>query len=283
MNNPSSPNGANHSMRKYALQLNRTERMPFFDVPRVDYGALCASLKFPVLWIYDLYLEAWLPTEIDGNLADWLGAFPPKTEALSSDLLSELNLTDPPSRVPLAGLRSHWEQYGFVIIPQLVPGAYARNFLTTYFYRQPWLHKRWNEGPDIRRLSANDLPLMRVIHQGTERLINAIVSAPIKCSYSFASAYQSGSALPPHKDRPQCVYNLSLICGSRPDHVSPAGWPLYIKHDGKTSSAALHHGDAVLYSGVNDEHWREKMPPEIQSVFGVFFHYVPEGFQGRLE
>jgi alkylated DNA repair dioxygenase AlkB len=104
----------------------------------------------------------------------------------------------------------------------------------------------------------------------------------IKTSYSFASAYESGTALPAHTDRPQCVFNVSLLLGSAPEDATLSDWPLYIRRDNQDHRVDLEAGDGVLYSGTQDLHWREKLPEHLTSVLGVFFHYVPQGFTGSL-
>ena len=64
---------------------------------------------------------------------------------------------------------------------------------------------------------------------------------------------------------------------------SLSDWPLYVKTGDSVYSAKLEIGDAVLYSGTKDLHWRDQMPDNLNNVLGVFFHYVQKNFSGSLD
>lgn len=278
-------------LRGYQIQTNRTMKMPFFIVERVNYDALLDTLTFPVIWAYDSMLEAWIPAETDQMFCNWLVTMPYSFDenSLPKGRLEQLyrhNLLEPVGRKTLDQLKVEFQTQGCVKIPQMLNAEYCKRFLTDYYFRNEHEHQRWADMEGIKRTSANNMPIMRLLHQATERFVNkllTVVGEQVKTSYSFASAYEAGTNLPAHTDRPQCVWNISFMLGSNPTDAELGRWPLYVQHDGFTHTMAMNHGDAVLYSGVRDLHWRDTIPTNVTMAFGVFFHYVPVDFTGSLD
>ena len=261
--------------------------MPFFNIPRVDYGELLDSLRYPLIWSYDSLLQGYIPGEVDYAFLKWLQTLPSEfdSESLPPGRLYQLKiagLIEPANRKDPVELTQQMSLQGYVKIPQLLDGEYTRLFISQYYWRNSHLIERHRDLEGVKRTSVNDLALMRLFHQLSEKLVQSIVPEKIKTSYSFTSAYESGSTLPAHTDRPQCVYNISMMLASQP-RTSLSGWPLFIKHYDVVNSVPLEPGDAVIYSGTNDLHWRDKMPENLSSVLGVFFHYVPVDFTGVLK
>ena len=87
-------------------------------------------------------------------------------------------------------------------------------------------------------------------------------------AYSYLRLYKTSDSLAPHRDRPACEISLSLNLGQEP----PAPWPLWIAGAGRPAAVLLEPGDALLYRGVECEHWRE--PYTGQRLAQVFLHYV---------
>lgn len=241
-----------------------------FEQPRVNYPDMFATLRFPLLWSLDRWLGAYLPGELTCDVG-----------AADIDEMRAAGLVDPVGRQSWQALRGAYQRDGFVRIPQLFDAVYARSFLQPYFWRMKNRHGDGHELDGVKRKKSHNLPLMRHLHQATEALIAYVVGEPIRASYAFSSAYEPGSCLPPHTDRPQCVFNVSAILGSDPALIDLTSWPLWIRRNGD-HRIALGHGDAVLYSGVKDLHWRTVMPAELKSVNGIFFHYVNADFVGDL-
>jgi hypothetical protein len=61
---------------------------------------------------------------------------------------------------------------------------------------------------------------------------------------------------------------VSLNIGQEP----PIAWPLWMRGSSGPQAVALQPGDAVLYRGMELEHWRE--PYEGVRAAQVFLHYV---------
>jgi hypothetical protein len=170
---------------------------------------------------------------------------------------------------------------GYVVVRKLfAKGACMQ--MADYYFRQPEAHDRWHDMPGIKRTSVNNSPLMRLAHQSTETLARYLLGA-VKTSYSFTSAYESGTTLPVHTDRPQCMHNASVILAIDPSTADPKRWPLMISINGVVHKAELGVGDAVYYSGVKDPHWRDALPEDVQGLLGTFFHYVSDDFAGSLD
>jgi hypothetical protein len=83
-------------------------------------------------------------------------------------------------------------------------------------------------------------------------------------TYSYARLYSFGDELKKHTDRPACEISATVTLGFEGDV-----WSIYM--DGKKVDMAV--GDAVLYKGMDVEHWRE-VYTEGQWQAQVFLHYV---------
>ena len=83
-------------------------------------------------------------------------------------------------------------------------------------------------------------------------------------TYSFYRMYVNGSELKKHRDRPSCEYSVTLHLGS--DSV-----PWKMCADGKCFD--LKPGEAIVYKGIDWEHYREG-PYEGDQYSQVFMHYV---------
>jgi|TARA_R100001510_G_C7634404_1_gene192802 hypothetical protein len=82
-------------------------------------------------------------------------------------------------------------------------------------------------------------------------------------TYAFTRYYTFNSELLKHKDRPSCEISVSAMWDS-----DGTKWPLYINGKG----IEMEPGNAVIYLGREDEHWRETFEGDYQ--LQTFFHYV---------
>jgi hypothetical protein len=131
------------------------------------------------------------------------------------------------------------------------------------------------------RLSKHREPLCEFIHRQTVDLVGRILDQAAKPTYSFFGAYQAGAVLEPHRDRPQCEWNMSLILDGEPEPTEDNAWPFFIESQGDAEEVRLGLSDAVIYSGANATHWREAQGKA--TTAGVFLHYVPTSFVGGLD
>lgn len=86
-------------------------------------------------------------------------------------------------------------------------------------------------------------------------------------TYTYGRVYKKGAELLKHRDRPACEVSLTVHLDGDKD------WPIYIqKPNGEEVELVLHAGDALLYLGMEAEHWRNKY--EGEEYVQVFLHYV---------
>lgn len=83
-------------------------------------------------------------------------------------------------------------------------------------------------------------------------------------TYSYARLYKPGEELKKHTDRPACEISATITLGFDGDV-----WSIYMAGN----KIDMQVGDAVLYRGMDIEHWREKYT-EGQWQAQVFLHYV---------
>lgn len=265
-------------MKRHIVQVTSNDPIPEPRLHRVDYQRLCRTLHFPLLWVYEPHLEAWLPREVDQECCDIL-----LSGRLTENFSRRLELLGMAEDAiePKERLKHDFLSTGMVVVKHLLPKGYCKQ-LVDYYRRRPEVQDRWQDLPGIKRTSVNNSPLMRLVHQSTEGFVRHIVG-DVKTSYSFTSAYEAGSTLPAHTDRPQCAFNASVILGVDPLDADPREWPLWIETRIGVRAAKLEVGDAVLYSGVKDKHWRDALPESVHGLLGAFFHYVPADFTGSLD
>jgi|TARA_B100001094_G_scaffold320384_1_gene366534 hypothetical protein len=82
-------------------------------------------------------------------------------------------------------------------------------------------------------------------------------------TYAYWRYYIYGGKLPKHIDRPSCEVSITSCIKKHDD------WPIFI--EGKKFE--LNEGDAVLYNGLLQDHWRKGIYKG-EGIAQVFFHYV---------
>lgn len=168
----------------------------------------------------------------------------------------------------------------------------------------PMMSVGLDEGEFVRTY-ANDVPFFVKIHHQLTDLASEIFGESVKPSYSFLSMYKNNGICPLHVDRPQCRYTIDYLI--RQDQAEP--WPIHIAdpmtdeqrievtNSGLGSPATdeaikeriaqenwhtveLNPNDAVCYSGTHSWHYRSQRLRDTADL--VFFHFVPEAFDGPL-
>lgn len=133
----------------------------------------------------------------------------------------------------------------------------------------------------IDRYVWHNEEVARYVHFQITELLNRILPEPVKPSYTYLSTYRPGAVLPRHTDRPQCVWNLSLLVDTNPEKDLSGAWPIYLEVEGETREARLEMGDGVLYRGTEIPHWRDALP-DGQTATLIFCHFVPVEFEQSL-
>lgn len=152
------------------------------------------------------------------------------------------------------------------------------------------------------RRYGNDLPFFVNIHQQLTEYASDLFGEKVKPSYVFLSMYEKAGRCPLHLDRPQCRYTIDYLI--QQEQSEP--WPINISKQMSASelevvnntaptdkneiahvigrntwtTCLLEPNDAVCYSGTNAWHYRPTASDGTADL--VFFHFVPEAFDGPL-
>lgn len=90
-------------------------------------------------------------------------------------------------------------------------------------------------------------------------------------TYNYFRIYNSKSILYPHRDRPACEISVTLNVG----YTGEYNWPIWIQgNDGENYEVTLRPGDAVIYKGCENLHWRQDADIRVKCQSQVFMHYV---------
>jgi hypothetical protein len=123
-------------------------------------------------------------------------------------------------------------------------------------------------------------PIAELYHALITPLTSHILNETVINAHSFLASYKADSMLEKHTDRSQCQWNWSIQLGSKSKAGKP--WPIYIEHEGKTHEALLGFGDALLFRGQDNPHWRDKLQNSERETV-LLTHFVCEDFTGSLD
>lgn len=152
------------------------------------------------------------------------------------------------------------------------------------YYRENISNNVWDLGDkQSNRFKAHNEPLSRLLHYEIHPLIEKIVGKKIKPTYTYLSAYIKGSELPPHTDRKECEYTVSLII----DKPKNSNWNIYIhkkkqleKNKGRYYVTVPHNeceavdcdsGGLMLFQGTQNIHFRERLEHDYYNI--LLLHY----------
>ncbi|WXH30213.1 hypothetical protein WA016_04183 [Myxococcus stipitatus] len=141
---------------------------------------------------------------------------------------------------------------------------------------------RMGDGQSARRSVSHNDRVLRFFHHQLTPLVGALVGERVKPSYVYGAIYHSDAELPPHTDRPQCEFSVTLLADYAPEPTCEAPWPLALSSEHGEVRCFQAIGDGLLYRGRTLRHWRSRIPPGATSA-SVFFHYVRESFDGALD
>jgi hypothetical protein len=111
-------------------------------------------------------------------------------------------------------------------------------------------------------------PVMEHVLAGVRPRAEQLCGLRLYPTYSFFRVYRHGNVLERHLDRAACEISVSVSLGP----VLDPPWPLWLKGPMGESAIDLAPGDAVLYRGIECEHWRERFAGD--HLAQVFLHYV---------
>lgn len=137
----------------------------------------------------------------------------------------------------------------------------------------------------VDRWQLHNDPAGRVVQRALLPAVEALVGAPVKPSYCYASLYRQGAVLPVHTDREQCEYTLSVLIDHNPapaNGVSP--WPIqvYPRPDSEPIDCFQSLGGGILFCGRDLPHGRKPLPAD-ETCWTLLLHYVDADFAGPLD
>lgn len=132
------------------------------------------------------------------------------------------------------------------------------------------------------RYKAHNEPFSRFLHYETLPLIEKITGKKLKPTYTYLSSYTKDSDLPPHTDREDCEFTVSLLINKDKD------WPIYAhkikqpkKYNGryrdfvpdKSEFLELECdvGGLIIFEGTDHIHYRETYKGYFYDV--LLLHY----------
>jgi hypothetical protein len=148
----------------------------------------------------------------------------------------------------------------------------------------------------------NQSRLTQLQHQLVD-LVSAAAGEPVEVSYNFLSLYSSRGVCPMHMDAPQAKWTVDLCLNQNvewPIYFSPIlpwseleglewsdGWEERVRQSASWSfqSHVIQPGQAILFSGSSQWHYRDPMPATTQRPFCdlLFFHFIPRGTAELIE
>lgn len=230
----------------------------------------------PILWVDDprthLLWPYWLAPAVQAEA--------PAVDTGHTDL-SFQGLCSPNLDFSLADIQGQLQRQGFAVLSQIVPSLqqqalrqYLRHLTAGGYFDQGSVQV------PLRNVIHNEPVMFFILGQLTQ-LLNAVLPAPVKPSYTYLADYLGGAVLEKHVDREQCLWNVSLALDASPDPAVVEDWPIWLHVGAEAEPVSLRIGDAVLYSGSRIPHWREPLPLGQRVCMGLF-HFVSPDFEGVL-
>jgi hypothetical protein len=170
--------------------------------------------------------------------------------------------------------------------------ATIRQTITTFQLTELELHELKKFG----RFVVHDHPFFTGLQKKVIDLVSEATGEPVEASYNFVSLYKKVGVCAVHMDAPQAKWTLDLCIEQSapwPIHFSQVvPWPedITLKEDDWQSaikespdyeftSYSLEPGEAVIFSGSSQWHYRDPLQLAGKEHFCtlVFFHFVPKG------
>jgi hypothetical protein len=155
-----------------------------------------------------------------------------------------------------------------------------------------------HEARQFGRFVVHNHPFFMELQQRSVSWLSEAAGEPLEASYNFLSLYTSRGVCAVHMDAPRAKWTLDLCI----DQSAP--WPIYLsevqpwpdsvaeewKKEGwenrirrsqslEFTPYTLRPGQAILFSGSSQWHYRDPMPEASGKQFCtlLFFHFIPQG------
>lgn len=146
------------------------------------------------------------------------------------------------------------------------------------------------------RWVVHDHPMLTELQATTTELVSRVAGEEVEPCYNFLSMYTKLGRCAVHMDAPSAKWTLDICVDQSevwPIHFSQiVPWPEDFSYEGndwsqhiltdpqnRFSSFSLNPGQALLFSGSSQWHYRDPLTPKGPNGFChlLFFHFVPKG------
>jgi hypothetical protein len=170
---------------------------------------------------------------------------------------------------------------GYVTVPNLIHPFHLGALRRYYRARTRAGAFEMGDAQVAQRYCAHNEDVARFFHYQFSTAVSDVVRTVVKPSYAYSISYQNGSELPPHTDREQCEYSITLCFDATPEPEAQSPWPLQFDTADGRLKVWQYIGDSLLYRGRYLPHSREQLPYGHTSS-SLLFHFVDESFAGPL-
>jgi len=171
---------------------------------------------------------------------------------------------------------------GYTSVAGLVPPFHLGSLRRYYRFHTRIGSFRLGDGQVARRYVAHNEGVARFLHQQLTWAVSDIARTMVKPSYSYLSAYESGSVLDRHTDREQCEFSMTVCVDATPEPSLQVPWPIELDLPEGSLRIWQHIGDGLLYRGRYLPHHRDALPDGYTAT-SLLFHYVDHDFSGSLD
>jgi hypothetical protein len=248
-----------------------------------------------IVWIHDLATGAswpyWVGPEYFGYLAR-MSPGQPVSRRLPPNVhwvLRNAEIIVPADHAPrrqwersyLQGARHAQFRQGYTVFPNVIPPFHLGSLRRYYRAKIRSGSFSLGDGQVSRRFAAHNEAVSRFVQGQLMSIVGEIARVPIKPSYSYVAAYQSGSVLERHTDREQCEFSVTLCIDATPEPAQQSLWPIKLKTRNGVVSIWQYLGEGLLYRGRQLPHYRDRLPEGCTST-SLLLHYVHGNFSGQV-
>jgi hypothetical protein len=178
--------------------------------------------------------------------------------------------------------RDVFARHGFAQVPGVLPRG-QRAAWRGYWQQLAALDVLPDRGEAGARRGSHGEPSSALLLHLMQPLVERVVGAALRPSYSYAWVYRRGAQMPRHRDRDACCATVSLLVDYAPAVDGPTPWPLGIHPRGGSEPVEIRQaiGDAVIFNGRELHHFRPPFTAGTQSI-SLLLHYVDRDFSGAL-
>ena len=255
----------------------------------------CLDAARPILWhrgaAHEPTLPWWPSAECVAALAALQAGAAPRAEfAAALRALAAQDIVAPASAAGAGATAGaardqggdFFARHGYAAMPGILPPAQIAAW-RDYWQRLAALEVLPDRGDAGARRGSHGEPSSALLLQLMQPLVEAVVGAALKPSYSYAWIYRRGAAMPLHRDREACRATVSVLVDYAPAMDGPTPWPLGIHPRGGGAPVEIRQalGDAVVFSGRELDHFRPPFTAGTRST-SLLLHYVDRDFSGVL-